>query len=65
MIIERLFGLTGLRDMMIRGYLANDSAMIITVLIIFILTIVIVYFFIDISYGFLDPRVRIGGSSKE
>ena len=61
LVLERLFGWPGLGDMMIESSIQGDPAMIIGTFLVVILVIVIGNFIIDICYGIIDPRIRIGG----
>ncbi|MBN1216181.1 MAG: ABC transporter permease [Candidatus Lokiarchaeota archaeon] len=61
LILEVVLNWPGLGKVMIDAFSINDYAMIIGTFVIVIFIIVIGNFLIDISYGLLDPRIRIGG----
>ncbi|MBY9005719.1 MAG: ABC transporter permease [Candidatus Lokiarchaeota archaeon] len=61
-ILEFVLFWPGLGSLMISAFTQGDYAMIMGTFIIIILVIVIGNFLIDLSYGLLDPRIRIGGS---
>ena len=64
LIIERLFNWPGVGDKLIQSAIDGDLAMIMGSFLIIILVIVIGNFIIDICYGILDPRIRVGGGAE-
>jgi peptide/nickel transport system permease protein len=59
-IVERIFSLDGLGSLIVQGVFARDFPVILGVGIVSALTVVVVNLAVDLSYGFLDPRVRVG-----
>jgi peptide/nickel transport system permease protein len=58
-IIEQIFSIPGLGPYFIRGVTALDVPVIQGVAIVFVLFTVVLSLLVDISYGLLDPRVRV------
>jgi peptide/nickel transport system permease protein len=58
-IIEQIFSIPGLGPYFIRGVTALDVPVIQGVAIVFVLFTVVLSLLVDISYGILDPRVRV------
>ena len=61
MITEIIFRFPGLGYTMFDAFQNFDYALIIGTFIVTILIIVIGNYLIDMSYGILDPRIRVGG----
>ena len=59
MIIEQIFSIPGLGPYFIRAVTSFDVPAIQGVAIVFVLVTVTLSLLVDISYGFLDPRVRV------
>ena len=58
-IIEQIFSIPGLGPYFIRAVTSFDVPAIQGVAIVFVLVTVTLSLLVDISYGFLDPRVRV------
>ncbi|MFX1409900.1 MAG: ABC transporter permease [Promethearchaeota archaeon] len=61
LIVEWIFLWPGLGSLTYKAFLSYDYPLIIGTFIITILIIAIGNFIIDITYGFLDPRIKTGG----
>lgn len=61
LVIEKIFGIPGMGGIMISSIQAGDHPLTIAVLIFFSIISLLTILVVDISYGFLDPRIRIGG----
>jgi peptide/nickel transport system permease protein len=57
-IIEQIFGIPGLGTWALRAILSNDLPVIQGVTIVFVLVHVLFNLLVDLSYGWLDPRIR-------
>jgi len=57
-IIEQIFNLPGLGRLIIDSTLRRDYPLISGVMLVFAVILVLVNLIVDISYGFLDPRVH-------
>ena len=64
MVIERIFSIPGVGGTLISSINTNDYSLAVATLIFYALISVLTSFVIDIVLGLIDPRVRLGGSSK-
>ncbi len=64
LITEVIFRFPGLGYTMLRAFQALDYALIIGTFIVTILVVVLGNYLIDMSYGILDPRIRVGGKGE-
>ncbi|MBN1800499.1 MAG: ABC transporter permease, partial [Candidatus Lokiarchaeota archaeon] len=62
LIIEAVFLWPGLGTLIVQAFVSGDYNLIIGAFIVTILIIVIGNFIIDLMYGFIDPRIRVGGN---
>jgi peptide/nickel transport system permease protein len=58
-VIEQVFALPGLGDLMFEGIFNRDFAVVQGVTLVFAVLIILVYLATDIVYSFVDPRVRL------
>ena len=59
-VVEQLFSIPGLGTYLLAAISNNDIAVIQGVTIVFVLIFVVVNLLVDISYGYFNPRVRVG-----
>lgn len=59
-IVERVFGIPGLGDLAIRAVLQRDIPMIQGIVVVTALVVMVVNLAVDLSYGYLNPKVRQG-----
>ncbi|MFX1573177.1 MAG: ABC transporter permease [Promethearchaeota archaeon] len=64
LITEVIFRFPGLGYTMLRAFQALDYSLIIGTFIVTILVVVVGNYLIDLSYGLLDPRIRVGGKGE-
>ena len=57
-IIERIFVLDGIGNMLVEGMNQRDYPVVQSLVLMFSLWVVMVNLLVDLSYGWLDPRVR-------
>ena len=57
-VIERIFVLPGIGNYILDGMLRRDFPVVQSIVLIFAGIVVMVNLFVDLSYGWLDPRVR-------
>ena len=57
-IIERIFVLDGIGNMLVEGMNQRDFPVVQSLVLMFSLWVVLVNLLVDLSYGWLDPRVR-------
>lgn len=61
MVIERIFGIPGMGNASIEAINGQDHTMTIGIMFWYSLIGLISVLIVDLSYGIIDPRVRIGG----
>ena len=57
-VVEAAFGLNGLGLKTVIGIFANEFRLVQITVVVLALVYVLINFFVDIAYGWLDPRVR-------
>ena len=57
-IVEQIFNLPGMGRLTLQAIQARDYTVVSGVLLIFSVAIVLINLLIDLSYGYLDPRIR-------
>ena len=61
MIIEKIYGINGVGDLLITSITGRDYDVYIFVSMFYILIGLVGGLIVDISYGLVDPRIRMGG----
>ncbi len=61
LVIERIFSIPGIGGIMIDSINANDHSLTIAALIFYSFVSLATILVVDISYGIIDPRIRLGG----
>ena len=59
-IVETVFALPGLGQLLVQSILAKDLIMVQGVVLFVALAYVLLNMLVDVSYAYLDPRVRVG-----
>lgn len=62
-ILERLFNWPGLGDLYFEAILRMDTGVIVGLTIVYAYFLALTIFVLDIAYAFIDPRIRLSGSS--
>ena len=57
-VVERIFALPGLGNYFIQAALNRDEPLIIGIVAFIAMTLLLMNLLVDITYGFLDPRIR-------
>ena len=57
-VVEAVFGLPGLGNLLIRSVFSRDFPMIQGVMLITVVIVVVINLIVDISYGYFNPKVR-------
>lgn len=65
LVIERIFAIPGVGGIMINSINASDHPLTIAVLIFYSVLSLTTILIVDVSYGFIDPRIRMGGRASE
>ena len=61
LVIEKLFSVPGEGGLLVDSIMAGDHFLTVALLIFYSLISLITILVVDISYGIIDPRIRIGG----
>lgn len=64
LVIERIFSVPGLGSVMVTAISARDYPLTIGTLFVFTLISLVGVLVIDLSYGIIDPRIRMGGGKN-
>ncbi|MCU0293539.1 MAG: ABC transporter permease [Thermoanaerobaculaceae bacterium] len=57
-ITEGIFNINGVGNLVYRGILNQEGALVTSVVTLFVLIFLVVNLIVDLLYGFLDPRIR-------
>ncbi len=63
-IIESIFAIPGMGQLMVQGVFARDYPLIMGNLVIVATLTLVANLFADLLYGLVDPRIRIGGRRR-
>ncbi len=61
LVIEKIFAVPGEGGLLVDSILAGDHFLTVALLIFYSLISLVSIFVVDVSYGIIDPRIRIGG----
>ena len=61
MVVENIFGIPGMGSLMANSITTSDHYLTTAVLFFYSIITLSTIFLVDISYGIVDPRIRIGG----
>ena len=64
LIIERIFAIPGIGNVYIQSYNLRDYSVFMTISMFYLAIGLITGILIDISYGIVDPRIRMGGGKN-
>lgn len=64
LVVERIFGIPGIGGTMVDAVNSNDHSLTIAILIFYSFISLFTILVVDISYGIIDPRIRLGGQKK-
>ena len=57
-VMERVFTLPGIGEYIVAGMLERDYPIVQSMVMFFAMCVIVVNMLVDLSYGWLDPRVR-------
>ncbi len=60
MVLEKIFAIPGLGKTLVDAIAANDHNVIMAIAFLYSLLYVVIMLVVDISYGLIDPRIRLG-----
>jgi len=61
LVVERMFSVPGMGGQLVDSILAGDHFLSVALLIFYSAISLATILIVDISYGFIDPRIRVGG----
>ena len=64
LVIEKMFSVPGMGGKLIDSVVAGDHFLTVAVLIFYSIISLVTILIVDLAYGIIDPRVRIGGGNK-
>lgn len=64
MVIEKIFAIPGIGEQFVDSVYVNDYPTIMGTTLLYASGFIVVLLIIDILYGIIDPRIRIGGGGK-
>jgi oligopeptide transport system permease protein len=65
MVIERIFSIPGMGGLMVNSINNTDYPLTLAVLIFYSVVTLVTVLVVDLAYGIIDPRIRIGGRHVE
>ena len=60
MLIEKVFSISGIGKLTVDSILSRDMPVLQGAIIYIATVCVIIYLLVDISYAYIDPRIRLG-----
>jgi oligopeptide transport system permease protein len=64
LVIEQIFAIPGIGDQFVNSITKRDYPMIMGTTLLFSILFLVVILIVDILYGVIDPRIRLGGGRK-
>lgn len=64
LVIEQIFSIPGIGEQFVKSIAVNDYPVIMGTSILFAFLFVLIILVVDILYGVIDPRIRLGGENK-
>lgn len=61
LVIEQIFSIPGVGGLMVKSINANDHPLTIAILIFYSIVSLLTILLVDLSYGIIDPRIRLEG----
>jgi len=61
LVIENIFGIPGMGGMMVNSINVGDHPLTMALLVFYSIISLVTMLIVDISYGILDPRIKMGG----
>ncbi|CAM2863637.1 oligopeptide ABC transporter permease [Fructilactobacillus fructivorans] len=65
LVVENIFSIPGIGNQFVQSILTNDYPTIMGLTIFYSFLLVVIILVVDILYGIIDPRIRIGNGGKE
>lgn len=64
LVVEKMFAVPGMGGLLIDSILAGDHFLTVALLIFYSAISLLTILIVDISYGIIDPRIRVGGGKE-
>ena len=64
LVIENIFAIPGQGGLTVKSIMAGDHFLTVACLIFYSVTSLVTILLVDLSYGLIDPRVRVGGKKE-
>lgn len=64
LVIEKIFAIPGIGEQFVVSITTNDYPMIMGLTLLYAALFIVIVFIIDLLYGIIDPRIKLGGESK-
>jgi oligopeptide transport system permease protein len=64
LVVEQIFAVPGIGEQFVQSVFVNDYAMILGTTVFFSVFFIIALLLQDISYGIIDPRIRVSGAKE-
>ena len=61
MIVESYFNVPGIGAAVVEAIIRDDFPVVLAIVVVVTVIFVVVNFFVDLAYSFLDPRVQLDG----
>ena len=61
LVVETIFSIPGMGGLMVDSINSSDHFLTVAILVFYSLISLITILIVDLSYGIIDPRVRMGG----
>ena len=64
LVIEKMFAVPGMGGQLVDSIMAGDHFLTVALLIFYSAISLVTILLVDLSYGIIDPRIRVGGGNK-
>lgn len=64
LVIEKMFAVPGMGGMLVNSISVGDHFLTVALLIFYSAISLVTILIVDLSYGIIDPRIRVGGGNK-
>lgn len=64
LVVEKIFGIPGIGELFVTAILSNDYNVVIAIAFLYSILFIGAMLVIDILYGLIDPRIRLGRSGE-
>lgn len=63
-VVERIFAIPGIGHYYVQSVQTHDYPLVLGTTVFYFVFLIVANFLVDISYGLIDPRIRLAGSSR-